>query len=95
MDSVTVTDLQNSKELKTLTGNNNPDFTVYPNPAHDQITIQSTGKAPFILTNQSDKTIIIKIINNNGTMDVSHLSDAVYLLTNTTTGKAQKLIISR
>lgn len=70
-------------------------FTFYPNPAQDQISIQSKAKATFTLTNQQGKTIITKVIANRGTMDISHVSSGIYYLTNTTSGTVQKIMISR
>ena len=72
-----------------------PDFSVYPNPAATTINIFTKHKAQFILSNLLGRPIASKVIENNGTMDVSRLTPGVYFITNLSTGKKQGVIITR
>ena len=85
----TATAIVSAKENEAV--NNN--FIVYPNPAKDIVHVQSAGKATFVLTNQSGKTILTKTLNGNGQINVTHLPAGVYYLQNMTAGAKQKVII--
>lgn len=67
----------------------------YPNPVKDILHIQNSGAATFTLTNQSGKIILVKKINGNGEINVSHLPAGLYYLKNNKTGEVQKIILTR
>ena len=59
-------------------------FKVYPNPASNQINIQSNFRfkaADYIVTDLLGKTILSgKIFNENTTIEIENLSKGMYLL---------------
>lgn len=59
-------------------------FTIYPNPAGDQITIKgnlSINGSAYSITDQSGKMVLKgKLINQNGTIDISSLVNGIYFL---------------
>jgi len=65
-------------------------FSVYPDPAKNMVTIQLGGKADFILTDQSGKILLTQTIESKGVIDVSAMSTGLYFLKNSTTGDTQK-----
>ncbi|QEC66793.1 T9SS type A sorting domain-containing protein [Panacibacter ginsenosidivorans] len=74
---------------------NNGGFTVYPNPARDQIYIQANTKAIVSLIDQSGKTLLRKSINGSTIINIAGVSPGLYYLKNNTTGVVQKIIINR
>ncbi len=87
--SIAATTVVSANESKVADNN----FIIYPNPSKDIIYVQSTGKAAFVLTNQSGKTVLTKIINGNGQISVAHLPAGIYYLQNTATGAKQKIAV--
>lgn len=73
----------------------NKDFSVYPNPAKDVLHVQTNGKATISVSDQSGKTMLTKIIDGNGTIDVSKLIPGIYYTKNNNTGSTQKMIVTK
>ena len=59
-------------------------FTVYPNPAGDQILVKgniSIDGSTYSITDQTGKLVLKgKLINQNGTIDISALANGIYFL---------------
>jgi hypothetical protein len=68
---------------------------VYPNPVKDILYIQNAGKTTVTLTDRSGKTLFTKTINGNGAINVSHLPEDLYYLTNKTTNEVHKIMVAR
>jgi len=84
-----------AENILALGANNGKNFIFYPNPVKDMLHIQNSGKATFILINQSGKTILTKTINGNGEINVSHLPAGLYYLKNNETGAVHKVMITK
>ena len=57
--------------------------------------MQTSGKATFILSNQSGKILLTKTLEGNGLISVASLPAGLYYLKNVGTGEVEKVIISR
>ena len=68
---------------------------VYPNPAKDILHVYTSGKATFILINQSGKQILTQTIINSGTINVRNLATGIYYLKNNVTGQIQKIVVAK
>jgi aminopeptidase N len=63
-------------DIASYSGGN--EIKVYPNPAHDQITVRSNGNALFELYDLSGKIILNKQVLQNTDIDLSGLSKGMY-----------------
>jgi hypothetical protein len=70
-------------------------FTVYPNPAKEIINIRYNGNAQFILADHAGKTILTKIVENTGAINVRGFAAGLYYLKNAATRAVQKIIVAR
>lgn len=68
-------------------------FFVYPNPAKDILHVQTNDNATLILTDQSGKTVLTKIINSKGEINVANLAPGLYYLKNNATGAVRKVVV--
>ena len=91
-DSTAIASKQTISRLNTPLHNNDA-LIVYPNPAHDKITIQYNGKAVYTLTNGEGKIAATQTINGNGIMHVANVPAGIYYLKNITTGVTKKVMI--
>ncbi|WP_170971162.1 T9SS type A sorting domain-containing protein [Ilyomonas limi] len=73
----------------------NNTFSIYPNPATAVLHIQNSGKATFILTDQSGKRLLTKTIEGNGDLNVANVPAGAYYITNATTKTTQKIVITK
>ncbi len=86
-------DMQNKNTVQAK--NSNKDFTVYPNPAKNELHVQTNGSAVFSLINSSGKILFTKLINGSGGINISALPPGIYYLKNNKTGEEQKVIVAR
>lgn len=82
-----------SKKAGSTALQDNDNFRFFPNPAREQITVQTTGKAIFTLTNAQGKLISTQTINGTGILRVAYLPAGVYYLKNTATGAAKQVTV--
>ena len=73
----------------------NHDFKIYPNPVADAVHIQVSGSSTFSLIDFSGKILVTTKITGSGSIAVNNFSPGIYYLKNNTTGKFQKVLISR
>ena len=67
-------------------------FTVYPNPAHHQLTIVATDHYQFTLYNSGGQLVVQRQLSGTAQVDVSHLPPGVYTASlQTPTQQARKL----
>ena len=78
-----------------LDNNKNTSFKIYPNPVKDMLHITVNGTVTFLITSQSGKILIAKTITNEGEISMSGFSAGMYYIKNSTTGKTQKLIVTK
>lgn len=92
-NSAAIASAQSTGRLQAPAHNSNTAFSFYPNPAREQITVQTTGKAVFTLLNTQGKIVVTQTINGTGVIRVTHLPAGVYYLKNTATGATQKVMV--
>jgi hypothetical protein len=92
--SFEISELKNANNVITSI-TNNKNFTVYPNPATDEVHVEIVGTAVISLTDRTGKMLLLKQINNSDVIDVSGLLPGLYYLQNNTTGVVQKIIVKR
>ena len=73
-------------------------FNIFPNPAHNIVTITGDKLKTITLTDNAGRTVLTKVAENDKTIEifVGHLPKGLYLLTLTTTSgntQSEKLII--
>jgi len=73
----------------------NFDDQVYPNPVRDVLHVYISGKATFVLINQSGKQILTQTIINSGTINVANLAAGIYYLKNSVTDQIQKIVVAK
>lgn len=83
-------------ELSTDQLTKSVEYVIYPNPAHDQVTIKGTGsaKTQVTITDLSGKQILQQTIGASAVIDVSALPKGMYVLTLTSDfgQQTQKLV---
>jgi len=88
-------DVITGNKLSSNKAANIKSFLVYPNPATTVLHVQNIGKATFMLTNQSGKSVLTKTINGSADINVANLPAGIYYLTNTATKVTQKVVITK
>jgi len=68
-------------------------FALYPIPARNLVNVHINGSATFTLTDQSGKIILNKLINTNGSINVSSFTAGTYYLKNNITQEIKKIIV--
>lgn len=77
VEFTSIPDLPTSVQSKPKSG-----FSVYPNPASDQVTVTRDSKAPSLieLLDINGKQLISAQMGSNFTFDVSHLEKGIYMV---------------
>jgi Secretion system C-terminal sorting domain len=63
-------------------GGNN--LSLYPNPAKDMVTIQSTGEGSFMLYNASGQVVLQEVVAQGSQVSLAHLPSGLYMYRFTT-----------
>jgi Secretion system C-terminal sorting domain len=63
-------------------GGNN--LSLYPNPAKDMVTIQSTGEGSFMLYNASGQVVLQEVVAQGSQISLAHLPSGLYMYRFTT-----------
>lgn len=80
-----------SQKGNSLTTN----ISIYPNPASEILTINTTKPSVIILLNQDGRKILTKIVNSFTTIDVSSYSSGIYYLLNVNSGEKISFVVAR
>ena len=69
-------------------------FSVFPNPAINTLSVTCSGTVVFTLTDQSGKMMLQATITNSGTINVSRLRSGVYFL-RAPSGETKQVVIRK
>ena len=69
-----------------ITHTTKENISLYPNPAHSQITVVANGQVNIY--DMSGKLVLTKVVNGKAVIDISRLANGVYIL-RTQTGSAK------
>ncbi len=77
---------------------NNLNFTLYPNPAKNRLTVITENPAEYIITNLVGKVVAAgNITNNRKTIDINDMANGIYLITitdkSTHTSTTRKFVV--
>ena len=76
-----------------ITGDNNNNVTIYPNPAKDILYVRVKTKSGISLRDITGKTLVAAVIENTGSINIARLAEGFYFLKNETTGETQKIFV--
>ncbi len=66
-------------------------FTVYPNPAKNQVYVQLSKASELFFIDANGKTLFTKYVDEKSTIDISNLAAGNYYIKNKLTGEIKKL----
>lgn len=68
-------------------------FSVYPNPATNEVHVRIQRTAVISVINTMGKTVLTKTITGNGPIQITQLHAGIYYIKNHQTGDTQKLVV--
>lgn len=68
-------------------------FAVYPNPAANELYIQTKGTAIISILNSTGKTMLTKTVTGKNPVQITQLHAGIYYVKNHDTGDIQKLVV--
>ena len=67
-------------------------LNIFPNPAKNSITIQSSKATTVRLQNSNGLVLLTQKINGNSSMDISKLPNGIYYVVNADSGESFKVV---
>jgi hypothetical protein len=92
IDSIVV-DVQLCTGVDEVTETQNAELAVYPNPASDNVTIETATPGYFTLTNVLGEQLMNIQIQNKQTLSMEQFTPGIYFITELNSGKTLRLLI--
>ena len=88
------TSAENINQLNSIAANIKAQaLKVYPNPAVNEIYIDSKQPSDILIFNQKGQVVLKQSPGKSGTINIRHLQNGVYYVKDTNTGEVQKIIV--